>query len=97
MYIQVVYLEVKAEQRHALLAEAKLNVQASRQENGVIQFDLLQKADNPDKLMLFEAYQTEADAEAHRHTAHFRRWLEAGVPLLSGERVREVYRKIEVD
>lgn len=94
MLIQVVYLEVQPEKREAFLAEARANVQASRAETGVMQFDLLQQNDDPTRFMLYEVYRDEAALEAHRHTPHFQRWAEQGVPLLTGERVRVLYREI---
>ncbi|MFZ5856594.1 MAG: putative quinol monooxygenase [Chloroflexota bacterium] len=94
MLIQVVYLEVQPEKREAFLAEARANVQASRAETGVMQFDLLQQNDDPTRFMLYEVYRDEAALEAHRHTPHFQRWAEQGVPLLTGERVRVLYREV---
>lgn len=93
MLVQVVYLEVQSEKLEAFLAEARANVQASRAEAGVIQFDLLQQIDSPLRFMLYEVYRDEAALEAHRHTPHFQRWVEKGVPLLTGERVRVMYRQ----
>jgi autoinducer 2-degrading protein len=94
MLIQVVYLEVQPEKLEAFLAEARANVQASRAEAGVIQFDLLQQNDAPTRFMLYEVYRDEAALETHRHTPHFQRWVERGVPLLTGERVRVLYREV---
>lgn len=95
MLVQVVYLEIQPEKQDAFLAEARANVQASRAETGVIQFDLLQQNDNPTRFMLYEVYQDEAALEAHRHTPHFQRWAEKGVPLLASDRVRVMYREVE--
>ena len=94
MLIQVVYLEVQPEKLEAFLAEARANAQASRAETGVIQFDLLQQSDSPLRFMLYEAYRDESALEAHRHTPHFQRWVEKGIPLLTGERVRVLYHQI---
>lgn len=94
MYVQVVYLEVQPELLDTFLAEVTANVVESRKEPGVERFDLLQQADNPHRFMLYEVYRAEADLEAHRQTPHFRRWLEKGVPTLTGERVRVIYRMV---
>ena len=91
MLIQVVHLEAQPEQLETFLAEATANLQASRQEEGVLQFDLLQQNDFPTRFLLYEVYRDEAALEAHRQTAHFQRWLAKGVPLLAGERVRVLY------
>lgn len=92
MYAQVVYLEVKPELLDTFLAEATANAVESRKEPGVERFDLLQQADNPQRFMLYEVYRAESDLEAHRQTPHFKRWLEKGVPTLTGERVRVIYK-----
>ena len=94
MLVQVVYLEVQPEKLETFLAEARANAQASRAEAGVTQFDLLQQSDSPLRFMLYEVYRDEAALEAHRHTPHFQRWVEQGVPLLTGERVRVMYREV---
>ncbi|MCS6993694.1 MAG: antibiotic biosynthesis monooxygenase [Anaerolineales bacterium] len=94
MYVQVVYLEVQPELLDTFLTEVTANVLESRKEPGVERFDLLQQADTPHRFMLYEVYRTESDLESHRQTAHFRRWLENGVPTLTGERVRVLYRRV---
>jgi len=95
MIVQVVYLEVQTDKMESFLAEVLTNAQASRGEAGVIQFDVIQQIDDPSRFMLYEVYQDEAALEAHRHTPHFKRWVERGVPLLRGERVRVMYRAVE--
>jgi autoinducer 2-degrading protein len=92
MLIQVVYLEVTPENRESFLRQALENVESSRREAGVVQFDLLEQQDTPNKFMLYEVYRAASDLEAHRQTAHFQDWLKTGVPLLTGERVRVLYR-----
>ncbi|RJP46296.1 MAG: antibiotic biosynthesis monooxygenase [Anaerolineaceae bacterium] len=94
MLIQVVYLEIQPEKIEAFLTEALANAQASRGEAGVLQFDVLQQNDDPTRFMLYEVYRDEAALEAHRQTLHFQRWAERGVPLLTGERVRVLYREV---
>jgi autoinducer 2-degrading protein len=94
MLVQVVHLEVQPDNLKAFLAEADVNVQASRGEPGVIQFDLLQQVDSQTRFLLYEVYQDESALEGHRHTLHFKRWVELGVPLLTGERGRILYRRV---
>lgn len=97
MYIQVVYLEVHPEKLNTFMTEAAANARASLAEPGVVRFDFLQQTDAPTKFMLYEVYRSADDLEAHRHTEHFKRWAEKGVPTLIGERVRMIYRNIEPD
>jgi autoinducer 2-degrading protein len=56
------------------LEACRLNHQASIQEAGNRRFDVLQSADDPTRFVLYEAYQSEADAKAHKETGHYRQW-----------------------
>jgi autoinducer 2-degrading protein len=94
MIVQVVYLEVQSDQLEAFITETLANAQASLKEPGVIQFDLLQQADNQLKFMLYEAYQTAEDIDAHRQTPHFKHWREVCPPMLSSERFHTLYQKV---
>ena len=95
MIYQVVYLEVQTDKLEAFKEEVLANAQASRAEPGVLQFDVLQQENEPFKFMLFEVYSGTDAQETHRNTPHFKRWVEKGVPLLSKERVRVIYEKLE--
>jgi autoinducer 2-degrading protein len=95
MIAQIVYLEVQADLLAVFLDEVSATVRASSQEPGVFQFDLLQQADNPLNFMLYEVYRSAEDIEAHRQTPHFKHWVEVGVPMLSKERVRVIYHKLD--
>lgn len=98
MYVLVVYLEVKAQNIEAFKVEAAINARASNAEPGCLRFDFLQQADQPTRFMLYEVYRDEsAFKEEHLKTEHYKRWLERGVPLLVGDRVRVVYQKIAPD
>jgi quinol monooxygenase YgiN len=44
--------------------------------------------------MLYEVYQSGEDINTHRETLHYKRWVECGIPLILGERVRTLYNKI---
>jgi len=37
-------------------------------------FDVLQSEEDPARFMLYEAYQSKADALAHKKTAHYEVW-----------------------
>lgn len=98
MYVLAVYLEVKPENVEAFKVEAAINARASNEEPGCLRFDFLQQADTPTKFMLYEAYRDEAAfKEEHVKTEHYKRWLEKGVPLLVGDRVRVAYQNIVPD
>lgn len=91
MIIQVVHLEVQPDKMDAFLEEARLITAESRKEVGVVQFDLLKNESEPNKFMLYEVYKSKQALEAHRLTGHFIRWVDKGVPNLTGERIRVIY------
>jgi quinol monooxygenase YgiN len=93
----MVYLSVAPENREALVHEARENARQSLLEEGVRRFDVLQQADDPTKLALYEVYDSFEALETHRLTSHFKRWQEKAVPLLSKPRKRTVYQVIEMN
>ncbi len=52
------------------------NHNGSIKEPGNMRFDILQCADDPSKFMLYEAYETEEAAAAHKKTEHYLKWRE---------------------
>jgi autoinducer 2-degrading protein len=97
MFVLTVYLEAKPENLEALKTEASINARATLAEPGALRFDFLQQVDEPTKFMLYEVYRSEEAFQAHQQTDHFKRWVERGVPLLVGERVRMKYQNVEAD
>jgi (4S)-4-hydroxy-5-phosphonooxypentane-2,3-dione isomerase len=75
MHIVHVSIHVKPEHVEAFKAVALDNARHSRQEPGVISFDLLQQQDDPTRFRLVEIYRTPDDQAAHRQTDHFKRWF----------------------
>jgi autoinducer 2-degrading protein len=58
---------------------------ASRQEPGVIQFDVARSKEHPERFVLWEAYVDDAALQAHMQTEHFKRLAIGGVrPLAKG-------------
>jgi len=62
------------------------NARNSRLEPGVVRFDLLQVADQPDRFVLVEIYRDAAAAAAHKETAHYLRWRDAVGDLMAEPR-----------
>ena len=46
----------------------------SVEEPGNLRFDILRDAENPLKFVLYEAYESEEAAVAHKSTAHYLKW-----------------------
>lgn len=81
-FVLVVDFEVKdgtAEQAIALVSENARN--SVENEPGCLQFDVMQAADNPNRILLFEVYKDQAAFEAHGKTEHIKAFLEKARPL----------------
>lgn len=95
MLAQLVYLSVSDDNRETLVAEALANARESLKEPGVLRFDVLQQVDNPNLLLLYELYESPEVLVAHQQTAHFKRWQENAIPLLTKPREKLLYTPLE--
>ena len=94
MLTQLVYLKVNPKELEKFLTEVQAISRESKKEPGVRQFDILQEVDAPEHFILYEVYENPEALESHRLSAHFKRWQEVGVPLLSEPRKRVLYKTI---
>jgi (4S)-4-hydroxy-5-phosphonooxypentane-2,3-dione isomerase len=62
---------------------------ASRQEPGVVQFDIARSKEHPERFVLWEVYDDEAALVAHTQTEHFKRLALGGVRPLAKSRIAE--------
>lgn len=76
MIATIVYVSVKPGMLKDFIAASEVNHAQSVREKGNMRFDLLQQADDPTKFVLYEAYEDEASAAAHKETAHYMVWKE---------------------
>lgn len=65
---------VKPEREADFLRAAGANAAASREEKGVVRFDLLRREGAECVYFFDEMYRNEAAYAAHRETAHYRAW-----------------------
>ena len=79
-------IAVVPEQLDAFLAETRRNADASRDEPGVVRFDVLSDREDPGHVVLVEIYRDETAAAAHKETAHYQRWREAVAPMMARPR-----------
>ncbi len=79
-------IAVVPEQLDAFLAETRRNAEASRQEPGVVRFDVLSDRQDPSHVVLVEIYRDETAAAAHKDTAHYQRWRDAVAPMMARPR-----------
>jgi quinol monooxygenase YgiN len=63
---------------------------ASRQEEGVIGFDVARSRENPNVFALWEQYRDQSALDAHRETEHFKRLVLDGVRSMAQQRIAEL-------
>lgn len=77
---------VVADQVEAFLAATAVNAAASRQEPGIVRFDVLVDRADPFHVVLVEIYRDEAAAAAHKETPHYQVWRDAVAPMMARPR-----------
>jgi (4S)-4-hydroxy-5-phosphonooxypentane-2,3-dione isomerase len=90
-------IAVVPEQLHTFLAATEENAVASRDEPGVVRFDVLSDRVDPAHVILVEIYQDEAAAAAHKDTPHYQRWRDAVAPMMARPRQATRYVNISPD
>ncbi len=86
MVVTCVHVFVKPEHVEDFIQATQLNHQHSIQEPENRRFDVLQDPQNPTQFMLYEAYETEAGAAAHKQTAHYLTWRDTVAPWMAEPR-----------
>lgn len=76
MYVTIVHVHVKENHINDFIEASRLNHEASIKENGNRRFDILQQDEDPTRFVLYEAYNSQEDAAAHKNTAHYNTWRE---------------------
>jgi autoinducer 2-degrading protein len=71
------------------------NHRESVKEPGNLRFDFIQQSDDPCRFMLYEAYENEAAATAHKNTSHYTRWRDTVADFMAEPRQGIKYRIIE--
>lgn len=92
MHVTLVHVHVKADAVDAFIAATTSNHENSVREEGNLRFDVLQDPQDHSHFILYEAYQDEAAARAHKETEHYLHWRDtvaemmarprAGVPMI---------------
>jgi autoinducer 2-degrading protein len=71
-----VHVHVKPEAVNEFIAASRENHLEAVKEPGNLRFDFVQQADDPTRFLLYEAYESEETAAAHKNTPHYMRWRE---------------------
>jgi autoinducer 2-degrading protein len=95
MIATIVYIEVKPENIDSFIRVTTENHFESVKEQGNLRFDLLKNSEHPNRFVLYEAYQNEAQAAAHKETAHYLKWRETVAPWMAGQRVGIRYNALQ--
>ena len=77
MFVTLVHVRVKPQHVDAFINMTRANHKGSVKEPGNRRFDVLQSPEDPCQFLLYEAFDSEAGAKAHKETAHYLAWKEA--------------------
>ena len=88
MHVTLVHVHVKPESVDEFIQASIANHEKSVQEPGNLRFDLLQDPQDPTHFILYEAYREEADAKAHKQTAHYLAWRDNVAAMMAQPRER---------
>ena len=86
MHVTLVHVHVIAEHVNDFIIATRANHQASVQEPGNRRFDVLQSADDPTRFVLYEAYASVQDAQAHKQTPHYLQWRDTVAQWMASPR-----------
>jgi autoinducer 2-degrading protein len=74
MIVTCVHVHVKPEATDLFIEATIANHRNSVKEPGNLRFDLVRETEDPDRFMIYEAYDSEESAAAHKKTPHYLEW-----------------------
>ncbi|NJK97228.1 MAG: antibiotic biosynthesis monooxygenase [Bacteroidales bacterium] len=74
MILTCVHVTVKKEFIENFIQATLANHFATRQEQGNLRFDVIQQENDPEKFVLYEAFESEEAAAFHKTTLHYQTW-----------------------
>jgi autoinducer 2-degrading protein len=95
MIVTCVYIHVKPDSVDKFIEATTANHIESVKELGNLRFDLIQQADDACWFMLYEAYESEKPAVAHKNTCHYLKWRDTVKDIMAEPRVGVKYNIIE--
>jgi autoinducer 2-degrading protein len=90
-------IAVVPDQVPPFLAATQANARASRQEPGVVRFDVLQDRSDPGHVVLVEIYRDADAAAAHKQTDHYALWRDTVAPMMARPRSAVSYLNVSPD
>jgi autoinducer 2-degrading protein len=95
MIVTCVHINVKPENLQEFIKAMTENHKASVLEAGNLRFDFLQKADDPCRFMIYEAYESSEAADLHKSAPHYIKWRETVKDYMADTRYGVRYNIIE--
>jgi quinol monooxygenase YgiN len=89
-----VFVHVLLEHVDAFVAATEADARASREEPGVVRFDLLREEGSTNRFVLLEIDRTDEDPARHEETAHYATWKTAVEPWMAEPRRSTKYRAL---
>lgn len=80
--VLAVNCRIRSDKVKELMAELLANAEASRAEPGCLHFDVCVDKGDPTRILYYEVYRDQAAIDSHAQTAHHKRWVTEGAPLL---------------
>jgi len=94
MIVTCVTVHVKEGRQDAFVQATIRNHEASVKEPGNMRFDVLQCRDDPLRFLLYEAYESEEAARAHKETGHYKTWRDTVADMMARPREGVAHRVI---
>jgi len=86
MHVTLVHVFVKPESLSDFIRATTSNHENSVRESGNLRFDVLQDPADPTHFVLYEAYQDETAAKAHKETEHYLHWRDSVADMMAKPR-----------
>jgi len=86
MIVTIVHVEVRPEHVEDFIRATTENHYESVKEPGNLRFDVLRNDAQPNRFLLYEAYENEEKAAAHKLTAHYLKWRETVASWMASPR-----------
>jgi len=86
MIVTCVHIHVKPDDINRFVDVTTANRSESIKEPGNLRFDLLQQTEDHCRFMLYEAYESEEAAAAHKNTAHYLKWRDTVSDMMAEPR-----------
>lgn len=94
MIVTCVTVYVKEDNLEDFISATIENHEGSIAEPGNMRFDVLQSMEDPTRFLLYEAYESEEAARAHKETGHYLKWRETVAGWMAGPREGIAHRVI---